>query len=269
VMCAGPVWGASGLTPSCPTRLPSYGDSVSRLPTPVRAALITSDCPRGTLSISDLELTATIAHKDVLVQHRATQERTLWIASDNRAAVSWGTKGSSTASSARAYLLRLNAYHQRTHRYVARLHYMPGPVNSMADDASRLWHLNDADLLTHFNLHYPQLTSWKLRTLEPTMDSALIGALSKKRRVPASLCSAASPLIPQSASGRPFVPILASPHASPTARPTVFPFSNCLPSATAPVPCPPAVAPCDLARWRTPYEVWARRSPGWGPRTLV
>ena len=167
-----------------------------RFPTPVRAALITSDCPRGTLFISsDLEMTATIAHKDVLAQHRAVQERTLWIVSDNRAAVSWATKGSSTASFARAYLLRLNAYDQRTHRYVARLHDIPGPVNSMADGSSRVWHLTDADLLTHFNLHYPQLTSWTLRmlepTMEPTMDSALIVALSRNAAFPG--LSAAQP----------------------------------------------------------------------------
>ena len=44
---------------------------------------------------------------------------------------------------------------------------------------------------------------------------------------------------------------------------------NCSPSATVPVPLHPAVAPCDLARWRTPCEVWDRCSPGWGLLTLV
>ena len=96
-----------------------------------------------------------------------------------------------------------DALHQRTHRYVARTHYIPGPVNAMADDASCLWHLTDTDLLTHFDSHYPQLTSWTLRTLTPTMASALTGAIFKKRRVPESLSSAVSPPIPLSASGRP------------------------------------------------------------------
>ena len=106
----------------------------------------------------------------------------------------------------------------------------------MADDDSRLlWNLDDDALLTHFNSHYPQHTSWILRTLPPTIESALTGDLSRKRRVPESLCNAASPLIPLSASGRPFAPILASSHpVSRTARPPAFLFSNSLPIATAP-----------------------------------
>ena len=238
-------------------------------PATVRTALITASSRAGSLSISDLELAATIAHKDILTQTRSVQERTIWTASDNKAAVSWATKGSSTTASARAYLLRLNALHQRHHRYVPRAHFIPGAVNSMADDASRLWHLGDNELLTHFNLHYPQPTSWTLQRLTPAMASALTGALFKQPHVPASLCSAASPLIPLSASGRPFVKISASHPASQTAPRTESLFYNCSPSATVLAPLPPAVAPCDLAQWRTPYAVWDRRSPGWGPRTLV
>lgn len=235
----------------------------------VQAALVTAHNPRGCVSISDLELAATIAHTDVLVQTRPTHERTLWLASDNKAAVSWATKGSSTAASARAYLLRLSALHQRSHRYLARHHYIPGPVNVMADDASRLWDMNDEALLTHFNTRFPQPTSWSMRPLPPAMASALTGALFKSRRVPASLSSAVSPLMPLCASGRPFVPTSASLPASRTPLPIGSLFSSSLPSVTAPDPLPPAVGPCALARWRTPYEVWARRSPGWGPRTLV
>ena len=235
----------------------------------VQAALVTADCPHGMYSISDLELAATIAHKDVLARHRDVNERTIWLASDNKAAVSWATKGSSTSASARAYLLRLDAFHQRTHRYVARVHHIPGTVNAMADDASRLWHLPDIDLLTHFNSHYPQNASWQLQTLHPTMDSALTGALFRKRHVPESLSNAALPRIPLSASGHPFVPSWASHPAYQTVPRTESLFYNSLPSASAPGPLPPAAVPYDLARWRTPYEVWGRRLPGWGPRTLV
>ncbi|KAI2489281.1 hypothetical protein MHU86_25315 [Fragilaria crotonensis] len=105
-------------------------------PSHVADALITAEHPQGTLSISDLELTALIAHKDILAHARDIAERTLWMASDNRAAVSWSDKGASTSWGARAYLLRYNALHQRHHRYVTRHHYVPGPVNVMADDAS-------------------------------------------------------------------------------------------------------------------------------------
>ena len=136
---------------------PSFPDSAQQ-------ELITADNPRSTIRISDLELVGTIAHKDVLAMTRHVHERTmLWVAGDNKASLSWATKGSATSDRARAYLLRLNALHQRAHRYVARHHVIAGTANFMADDASRLWHLSDAELLTHFNYTYPQSTSWELQ----------------------------------------------------------------------------------------------------------
>jgi hypothetical protein len=191
---------------------PTAAPIVWRAPFPpaVQADLVTADHRTGTLSISDLELAGTIAHKDVLATARHVQERTIWLAGDNRTSLSWATKGSSTSSSARAYLLRLNAVHQRAHRYVARHHFIPGVLNSMADDASRLWHLDDAHLLTHFNSTYPQPTSWQLHHLAPSMHSALIGAFSKQRCVHAALLNATPPRIPHGASGRPFAPHSAS-----------------------------------------------------------
>ena len=146
-------------------------------PTAVQRDLVTADHREGTISISDLELTGLIAHRGVLAHHRHVHERTMWIAGDNRAALSWANKGSSTSTSARSYLLRLSALHQRQHRYVARHHYIPGPVNAMADDASRLWHLSDDALLTHFNLTYPQSASWTMLPLPTELNSLLIGAL--------------------------------------------------------------------------------------------
>ena len=72
-------------------------------------ALVTSDNRGGSLSISDLELTGMIAHKDVLAHCHNVRDHTIWIASDNRAAVSWSTKGSTTSLAIRAYLLQYNA----------------------------------------------------------------------------------------------------------------------------------------------------------------
>ena len=56
-----------------------------------------------------------------------------------------------------AYLLRLQALHQRHHCYLNQPDYIPGPVNAMADDASRLWHLTDDAFLAHLTLTYPCL----------------------------------------------------------------------------------------------------------------
>ncbi|KAI2510214.1 hypothetical protein MHU86_4246 [Fragilaria crotonensis] len=153
----------------------------SKFPTAVSNALITSDNPHGSISISDLELTGMIAQKDIVAHASDVRERTIWIAGDNRAAIAWSDKGSSTSVATRAYLLQYNALHQRHHRYLARHHYIPGPVNAMADAASRRWDLSDDAFLTHFNLSYPQATSWRLFPLSSATSSALTGALFKKR----------------------------------------------------------------------------------------
>ena len=127
-----------------------------RFPEHISADLVTSENPQGKISISDLELTGVIAHKDVLAATREVWERTMWIASDNQAAVAWAAKGSATSVAARSYLLRINALYQRAHGYVSRHHYIPGPVNAMADDASRRWDLSDQALVSHFNSLLPR-----------------------------------------------------------------------------------------------------------------
>ena len=55
-----------------------------RFPLHVSSALLTSDNPRGTVTISDLELAGMIAHKDMLASHRDVAERTIWLASGRR-----------------------------------------------------------------------------------------------------------------------------------------------------------------------------------------
>jgi hypothetical protein len=236
-------------------------------PPHISNALVTPDNPKGTVTISDLDLTGILVHQDVLATTRDVRERTIWTASDNRAAVAWATKGSATSVAARSHLLRLNAMHQRAYRYVAKQHYIPGPINAMADDASRRWDLNDHDLLTHFNTHFLQTTSWHMRTLPSATNASLIGALSNKRATLGSLLNDTPPPSPPGGFGRPSVPAWAS---SPSDRPTLTTslFSNCSHNATAPDPSRPDATLSDLARWRRPYERWVRRTPEWGPLTL-
>jgi putative SOS response-associated peptidase YedK len=97
---------------------------------------------------------------------------------------------------------------------------------------------------------------------------AVTGALSRRRFVPGSLLSDAPPKTPPGASGRPFAPASATTPAS-RELPTVSLFSNSLPTGTARASLLPAASPSALGRWRTPYERWVRRSPGWGPLTLA
>ena len=237
-------------------------------PSRVAADLVTTAHPRGSISISDLELTALIAHKDILARSTDVRERTLWLASDNRAAVSWSQKGSSTSITARAYLLQFNALHQRKYRYLVRHHYIPGPVNAMADAASRRWDLSDDVLLTYFDSHYPQARSWQLYQLNSATNASVIGALSRKRPRDGYLANVAAPLMPPGLSGKPFAQVCTSLPSlfAPVATSHSF---NSLPNATAPAPSFPAATLSALEQWRTPYERWVRRTPGWGPMTLA
>ena len=241
-----------------------------QFPEALSRSLITADNPKGTVSISDFELAGVLAHQDLLCAKRDVRERTIWIASNNRAAVSWATKGSSTSMTARAHLLLLNALHQRGYRYVAHHHYIPGPMNVVADDASCLWHLDDStNFFTHFNSIYPQTKSWQLRTLSREVNASLTGALFKKRATLASLLNDTRPSKPRGGCGRPSVP--AWEWSMPTAplASTPSPFSSFSLINTAWAPLHPDVTPSALARWRKPYERWAtRHMPDWGPLTL-
>ena len=229
----------------------------------VARSLITADNPNGTVSISDLEVTGMIAHKDILARTHDIRERTIWLAGDNRAAIAWSNKGASTSLAARAYLLQYNALHQRHHRYLARHHYIPGPVNAMADDASRRWDLTDTDLLTHFNHSYPQAISWQMFPLHSDTNSALIGALCRKRRHDGFQSNVAPRPIPLGHSGNVFC-------SASTLTPCILdatPSASCsyLHSNIEPDRSLPAASLSALGQWRMPYERWARRMPGWGP----
>jgi hypothetical protein len=64
------------------------------------------------------------------------------------------------------------------------------PLMAWPINASRLWHLSDAALVSHFHSKYPQHTSWCMLTLPTTMLSAVIGSLLRQGRVPAGLSPA-------------------------------------------------------------------------------
>ena len=128
----------------------------SPFPPYIQDALVSWDNPAGSVTNSDLELAASIAHQDVLIHAFNLRERTIHTGSDNTPTVYWQHKGSTTTAKAPARLLRLQALHQRHHRYCPQFSHIPGPTNAMADDASRLWYLTDSQLLAYFDLTYPQ-----------------------------------------------------------------------------------------------------------------
>ena len=239
-------------------------------PLAIQRELITSSHHQGTLSISDLELSGTIAHKHILATAvHSVAERPVWLADDNRASLSWAAKGSSTSTAARSYLLRLNALHQRRFGYVPHHDFNAGNANGMADDTSRLWMLSDTDLLTHFNLRYPQDTSWTLHHLSTEMLSTVTGSLLRRRYMPTTLRIGTPPLPVPGASGNVYALPSASAPTCLTCQATLSPSSCCSRSVTERASSPPARNPCDLAQWRTRSDTWRRRSPAWGPQTLA
>ena len=238
----------------------------SPFPDSITRRLVTWDNPSGTLTNSDLELAGAVTHLDVMAQTADVRERTVTTLHDNTATVFWQHKGSVSASNAAAYLLRVKALHQRFHRYIAHQDYIPGPVNAMADDCSRLWHLSDTELLSYFDSHYPQPTPWQLCHPRTAMLSAVTSALCKTRSEPESFLHAPMPQHNTGHVGWPFVPRTTWIRGSQKWK-TPFLSSRSSGRNIAMDAWPHAVTPSDLVQWRTPYVRWARRSPAWGPGT--
>jgi hypothetical protein len=138
----------------------------------------------------------------------------------------------------------------------------------MGDDASRRWDLSDAELLTHFDLSYPQPTPWQLYHPNSAMLSAVTSALRRKRLLPASFLTELPPLADNGPDGRssaePYRWILPS-------RRSRTPLRSCksMHTDTAPASLPPVVTLSALEQWRTPYVPSVKRSRQWGPMTYA
>jgi hypothetical protein len=238
----------------------------AEFPPEVQATLITESNATGTVTNSDLELAAQIAQQDILVQQHDCRERTVSTLTDNIPARSWQRKGSTTTLGPAAYLLRLNALHQRHYRYLGLSDYIPGPVNSMADDASRLWHHTDTALLHHFNLQYPQNKPWKLLHLRPEMLSALTMALLCKRCDPALFLPGHYQRTKPGFDGATIAKAYKSIPCS-TVWPTQSHSYKSLPNVGDRANLHPAVDLSSLVQWRQPFAQSVRRWPAWGPKT--
>ena len=236
-------------------------------PKSIQEKLVSAINPDGVVTNSDLELAGTIAQDDVLASAVPVTHLSLCSFCDNIPAVSWRTKESASNSQATAYLLQISALHRRHFRYQSDVHYIPGPVNTMADDCSRLWHLTDSQLISHFNSVYPQAASWQMHHLRPAMNSALISALHKQRPPPESFLHATVPLNVHGVSGVRF--------AHPSTQtlscrrwPTQSCYSNSSGSVGVMDASLPAVNLTGLAQWRTRFGLSARNFPVWEPQTL-
>lgn len=248
----------------------SYESYLWREPFPTEVAqdIVSFTNPRGKLTNSELELLATVAHHDILVQEIDVRERTIYTLTDNTAAQAWQSKGSSTTTGPVAYLLRAQALHQRHHRYLPHLGYIKGKANQLADECSRYWHLSDSDLLTHFNSHYPQETTWRLCPLKPGTALSLILALHRTRLAPELWLRTTSPKTQAGSFGSVSAPNYAKTHSYTTFQ-SPWPCSKSSPSGSVMADAQPATSPSTLLQWARHYVRLARKYPHWGPRILV
>jgi hypothetical protein len=230
--------------------------------------LVSFSNPRGTVTNSDLELAAGLVQHDVAAQAFDIQERTISSGSDNTPTIAWQTKGSTTTTGAPAYLLRLQALHQRFHCYHSSAFFVPGKLNTMADDCSRLWHLPDAALLTHFNSTYPQTVSWRIVAPKSELLSSVTSALHRLRPEPASFLRESMPTTRPGSSGPFSAKISLSTLGSRTGASTESFSYKSLPNAIKQARLPPVNSLSSLAQWRVPYASWVRPLRAWGPRTL-
>jgi hypothetical protein len=142
------------LSGSAAEQLPNKGPLLwrARFDEDITKDLVTFENPTGAVTNSDLELAASLVQHDIAAHAFDVRERTIASGSDNTPTVAWQCKGSTTTTSAPAYLLHVQALHQRFHRYYSLAFFIPGTLNAMADDCSRLWNLSDTELLSHFDL---------------------------------------------------------------------------------------------------------------------
>jgi hypothetical protein len=235
-------------------------------PPEVASKLVSFSNPTGVLTNSDFEQAGGVWHHMVLAHQVDIREQTVHSLCDNTPAVSRFKKGSTTTRGAPAYLNRLLALHQRCHRYLSRHDYIPGPANTMADDASRLWHLSDEQLLTHFSQFYPQEAPWELVHLPPPLVSPVISSLLGKRSNMRSPLDLRPPPPPAGPNGPRSAPKSESNAPCKTSR-TPSPISSSSPSDIETDPSRKTTTRSEALQWLMSSDTSVRRWPFWGMMT--
>ena len=209
-----------------------------------------------------------ILQKEAAVQCFDVRERTVLSKTDNLCTLFWSRKGSTTTSAVPAHLLRLMSIHQRFHRYVPRSDYLPGKLNVIADDSSRLFNLTNAEFLHHFNTTYPQNQSYQLWTPSPGIISTVISALLKQSCKLESLLREPNTPMPSGTNGQPSPVSWAS---TPFSRPskTKYQSSRYLLSECDRVNSPSIskIRASKAEALRITYGQLAKRPSQWGPLT--
>ena len=119
-------------------------------------SLVSWTNPQGTVNNSELELAGGEVHSDCVSQCFLVKERTTLSRTDNTAGLWWQRKGSATCIYAPAYLLQLQAMHQRFQRYFPRIDFVIGVDILISARPSSSSNLTDNQLLTYLETNFPQ-----------------------------------------------------------------------------------------------------------------
>jgi hypothetical protein len=235
-------------------------------PDKISHRLTTRDNPAGNLSINDLELMALIQAYGIATQEfPPSHPGTYLCATDNTAAHSWVTHGSTTTERAPAHLLTILATLTCTTSCTLESTFTASNTNTLADFCSRSFHLDDAAFLKHVNTNWPMQTSWKLAHPHKKMPLLWTSALYRQTVNPASACPEPPLTTTHGSCGHSFAPASTRMSSSPQTL-TQYPYSNSLLDIIGLAHSLPPVLKCVVEQWKLPYEPLDRHLPHWAAR---
>jgi hypothetical protein len=234
----------------------------------IRQRLISTSNPTGNLTNSDFELAALVLCTALCSSLTTIPHMALWCASDNIAAVSWCTKGSTSSTGPAAHLLRWLAQISRSNLVSLSAFHVPGTSNTLADFCSRSFHLTDQEFLHHLNTHFPINPSWTLAQVPSALICKLNSSLSCEMSPWESLASAPIQQTPLGTFGKPSALTLTStPHSN--THQIASSRCNSLPIFTVGEKYLPAKLQCTAEWWAMPFAPLTRRWPTWVTQTPV
>ena len=231
-----------------------------------RSQLVSAKNRQGQLTNSDFELAALVLGSSIMARHTPLNHDALWCASDNTPAVAWCAKGSPTSTNINAYLLGWLAQLSREYRFNLTPISVPGHSNTLADFASRSFHLSDKDFLQEFNDRHPINPSWL--HVHPTKEDvlALNCALSKRMSPWESTQNDKLQTPPSGTHGRTSAfPSMPTQHS--TKQMTRLPCSSSSHIVTVGAKYLPAALLSRVRQWEMPFAPLGRRFPTWATRT--
>ena len=232
-------------------------------PPEVQQRLVSADNPHGDITNSDLEHAGVIAQAFLIGDMPNSTYATALTGCDNTSAVARSQKGTAPCDGSAAHLCHIASQHQREHRYCHQVSYLPGPVNTMADDASRLQHLTDSSLHHHFTQQYPQPQPWEQLHLTPEHASTLISALLSNSPASLSLPKPKRPKTRSSDTGSCSVRTMANALPSVTSLITKTSSPTCLSSPCGTDEKAKPVTLSGVMQWLRPCKPSGRGYPTW------